>query len=254
MERLRRNAEEFEYTIGKQGGALTIATISEPLTLNLAISTDAGSSGVLGYLFDGLTETSWLTDQVEPALAESWEHLDDGLTWTFRIRRDVTWHDGEPFTAHDVDFTFNRIIYHHDIPASSRPSFHFRYLDEASGTWQESPMTVTALDDYTVQCVLPVPFAPFLRSMGTAIYPKHILEAHVDDGTFASTWDIDTDPSEVIGTGPFTIESYIPGEQVVLKPQPQLLAKGRRGQQPALSGRNGPYRCAGLRGRACQFP
>ena len=204
MERLRRNAEEFQYTIGKQGGALTIATISEPLTLNLAISTDAGSSGVLGYLFDGLTETSWLTDEVEPALAESWEHSEDGLTWTFHLRRDVTWHDGQPFTAHDVDFTFNRIIYNHDIPASSRPSFHFRYLDEASGTWQESPMTVTALDDYTVQCVLPVPFAPFLRSMGTAIYPKHILEAHVDDGTFASTWDIDTDPSEVIGTGPFT--------------------------------------------------
>ena len=81
-------------------------------------------------------------------------------------------------------------------------------------------MTVTALDDYTVECVLPAPFAPFLRSMGTAIYPRHILEKHVDDGTFASTWSIDTDPAEIIGTGPFTIESYVPGERVVMRRNP----------------------------------
>ena len=56
-------------------------------------------------------------------LAESWERSDDGLTWTFRLRTDVAWHDGQPFTAHDVDFTFNRIIYNHDIrPAAARRS------------------------------------------------------------------------------------------------------------------------------------
>ena len=217
---LRENAEEFEYVIGKRGGAFTFATISDPLTFNLAIATDASSSGVLGYLFEGLTETSWLTDEVEPLLAESWERSEDGLTWTFRLRKDVEWHDGERFTAHDVGFTFNRIIYNDDIPASSRPSFHFRFLDDESGEWQEAPMTVTAVDDFTVECVLPVPFAPFLRSMGTAIYPKHILEKHVDDGTFVETWGIDTDPAEVIGTGPFTIESYEPGERVVLRRNP----------------------------------
>ena len=215
VDRLRSNAEEFEYTTGQHGGTLTFASISEPLTFNLAISKDASSSGVLGYLFEGLTETSWLTDQVEPALAESWEHSEDGLTWTFHLRRDVRWHDGEPFTAHDVAFTFNRIIYNPDIPASSRATFQFRFLNEETGEWEESPMTVRAVDDYTVECVLPVPFATFLRSMGTAIYPRHILESHVDDGTFTSTWDIGTDPSEVIGTGPFTIESYVPGERLV---------------------------------------
>ena len=226
---LKRNAEEFEYSIGKPGGALTFATISEPLTLNLAIANDASSSGVLGYLFDGLTETSWLTDAVEPSLAESWERSEDGLTWTFNLRRDVRWHDGQPFTAHDVDFTFNRIIYNDDIPASSRPSFQFRFLNEATGQWQEAPMTVTALDDYTVECILPLPFAPFLRSMGTAIYPKHILEQHVDNGAFASTWDIDTDPAEVIGTGPFTIGSYVPGERVALRRNPDYWLKDDEG-------------------------
>ena len=229
VERLKKNAEEFEYAIGKHGGALTSATISEPLTFNLAISTDASSSGVLGYLFEGLTETSWLNDEVEPLLAESWERSEDGLTWTFHLRQDVKWHDGEPFTAHDVDFTFNRIIYNHDIPASSRPAFHFRLLDEETGEWKEEPMTVTALDDYTVECVLPGPFAPFLRSMGTAIYPKHILEEHVDDGTFIDTWDIDTDPTEIIGTGPFTIGVYEPGERVVMRRNPDYWLKDDAG-------------------------
>ena len=212
--RLRQNAEEFGYTVGSRGGRLTLVTISEPLTLNLAVSNDAGSSNVLGHLFEGLTETSWLTDEVEPALAESWESSEDGLTWTFHLRRDVTWHDGEPFSARDVDFTFNRIIYNDEIPASARPTFEFRYFED--GSWQTGRMTVAATDDHTVQITLPVPFAPFLRSLGTAIYPEHLLAPHIDDGTFASVWDIDTNPSDIVGTGPFSIASYEPGEQLVL--------------------------------------
>ena len=217
--RLRRNAAVFDYTVGSRGGRLTLATISEPLTFNLAISNDAGSSNVLGYLFEGLTETSWLTDEVEPALAESWERSPDGLTWTFHLRRDVTWHDGEPFTAHDVDFTFNRIIYNDEIPASARGTFEFPYLDE-EGAWQTDRMTVTAADDHTVQITLPVPFAPFLRSLGTSIYPEHLLAPHTEDGGFTSVWGIDTDPTEIVGTGPFSIAGYEPGERLVLQRNP----------------------------------
>ena len=228
-DQLRKNAEAFEYTIGKTGGTLTFATISEPLTLNLALAKDTGSVDVLEPLFEGLTEISWLTDQIEPALAESWTHSNDGLTWTFSLRKDVTWHDGTPFTAHDVDFTFNRIIYNEEIDATARATFNFRFLDEATGTWTEAKMTVTTLDDYTVECVLPVPFAPFLRYMTTAIYPKHILEQHVDDGTFASVWDLDTDPTEVIGTGPFSIERYDPGDRVVLQRNPSYWLKDDAG-------------------------
>ena len=225
-DQLRKNAEAFEQTIGKTGGVLTIATISEPLTLNLAIANDSGSSSVLGSLFDGLTETSWLTDEVEPALAESWIHSDDGLTWIFSLRKDVMWHDGEPFTAHDVEFTFNRIIYNEEINSSSRAAFNFRFLDDPT---REARMTVTALGDHTVAFVLPVPFAPFLRSMGTAIYPKHILEPYVDNGTFNEVWDIDTNPAEIIGTGPFTIELYVPKERVVLSRNPNYWLKDDAG-------------------------
>ena len=85
------------------------------------------------------------------------------------------------------------MIYNDDIPTNDRAAFQFRYLD-AAGQWQEAPMTVTTIDDYTVQFVLPTPFAPFLRAMGTAIYPRHILEPHVDDGTFNEVWGVDSDP------------------------------------------------------------
>ena len=214
--RLGANADEFEYTIGDYGGSLTFATIAEPLTFNLALASDAGSASVLGYLFEGLTDISWLSGEPQPNLAESWDVSADGLTWTFYLRRDVRWHDGEPFTARDVEFTFNRIIYNEDIATPDRAAFTFRLLDD-DGQWQEAPMTVEAIDDYTVQCVLPVSFAPFLRSMAQPIFPQHILRPHVDAGTFAEVWDIGTDPAEVIGSGPFLIDQYVAEERIVFR-------------------------------------
>lgn len=228
VKRLRRNASGFRYEIGSYGGTITYTTISEPLTFNYALANDAGSSGYLDYLFEGLTETSWLTDEVEPALAESWESSEDGLTWTFHLREDVQWHDGAPFTAQDVDFTFNRILYNDDVPTTDRAPFLFRFLND-DGEWQEERMSVTAVDDYTIQCVLPSPFATFLRSMGTAIYPSHILEPVLDSGDFESLWDINTEPAEVIGTGPFTISEYVPQERLTLQRNPNYWLQDEEG-------------------------
>jgi peptide/nickel transport system substrate-binding protein len=90
-------------------------------------------------------------------------------------------------------------------------------------------MTVRALDEYTVEFVLPVSFAPFLRSLGQAIYPRHILEPYVNDGTFDSVWDIETDPREVIGTGPFTIARYDTDELLVLRRNPNYWLKDAAG-------------------------
>ena len=231
VSRLRRNADEFEYAIGKRGGSLTYTTIGDPLTFNLALATDSASSGPLGYLFEGLTETSWLTHREEPALAQSWERSEDGLTWTFHLRRDARWHDGAPFTAHDVAFTFNRIIYNESIPAPARANFNFRFFDRDAGQWRNAPMTVTALDDHTVQCVLPAPLATFLHEMGAPIYPKHILERYVDAGAFNTVWGISADPAEVIGTGPFTIAGYEPGKRLTLRRNPDYWLKDAAGNR-----------------------
>ncbi len=227
--RLRGNADSFEYAVGTHGGTITYSTIGEPLTFNLVLAADASSSGYLGYVFEGLTETSWLNDAIEPRLAESWDHSQDGLEWTFRLRRDVSWHDGEPFTARDVDFTFNRIIYNDDIPTPSRDAFIFAYTDEATGEQKDGRMTVTALDDHTVRFVLPVSYAPFLRSMSAAIYPEHVLGPYVEAGTFTEVWDVDTAPSEVIGTGPFTITGFTPDDRVTLRRNPDYWMRDSAG-------------------------
>ena len=229
LERLKQNAAEFRYEVGKSGGSLTHSTISGPKTFNLAISTETSSTEILGYLFEGLTESSWLTSQMEGNLAERWETSDDGLVWTFYLRQGAKWSDGAPFTADDVLFTFQRIIYNDDIPASARPGLTIRYIDEATQQWQRGQIAVAKIDDHTVRFTLPVPFAPFLRTMGTPIYPKHLLEKHVDDGSFTSTWDVGTDPGEIIGTGPFTIERYDVGERIVLRKNPSYWKKDDAG-------------------------
>ena len=229
VHRLKQNAAEFRYEVGKPGGTLTYSTISGPKTFNLAISTETSSSEILGYVFEGLVETSWLTAEVEPSLAERWESSEDGLVWTFFLRKDVKWADGAPFSADDVIFTFSKIIYNDDIPASARPGLTIRYLDAATRTWKKGQVKAEKIDPHTVSFTLPVPFAPFLRSMETSIYPKHILERHVDDGTFTSTWDVGTDPGDIIGTGPFAIERYDLGERIVLKRNPRYWQRDATG-------------------------
>ncbi len=229
VDRLKQNAAEFRYETGKPGGTLTYSTISGPKTFNLAISTETSSTEILGYVFEGLVETSWMTAEVEPSLAERWESSEDGLVWTFFLRKDVKWADGAPFSADDVIFTFSKIIYNDDIPASARPGLTIRYLDAATQTWKKGQVKAEKIGPHTVRFTLPVPFAPFLRSMETSVYPRHILERHVDDGTFTSTWDVGTEPADIIGTGPFTIERYDVGERIVLKRNPRYWQKDAAG-------------------------
>ena len=231
VEQLKKNAAEFRYESGKPGGTLTYSTISGPKTFNLAISTETSSTEILDYVFEGLVETSWLTAEVEPSLAERWEASEDGLVWTFYLRKDVEWADGAPFSADDVVFTFSKIIYNKDIPASARPGLTIRYLDDAAQTWKKGQVKTEKIDAHTVKFTLPAPFAPFLRGMSTSIYPRHVLEKHVDDGTFTSTWDVGTRPADVIGTGPFTIERYDVGERIVLKRNPRYWQRDAAGNR-----------------------
>ena len=204
---------QLDYSIGRPGGTLTFATTEGPQTFNLALANDGPSVGFLSYLFEGLTTISSCTGQVEPALAQWWQSSGDGLTWTFHLRRDVQWHDGTPFTAHDVVFTFDHIIKNYDLGA--RALF--------------PGIRVAALDDYRVRFNLSGPSPTFLRNMGTAIYPRHILQPYVNAGTFAETWSVNTNPSEVIGTGPFTIQSYVPGNSLMLVRNPNYWLKDDEG-------------------------
>jgi len=118
----------------------------------------------------------------------------------------VFWSDGVAFTADDVVFTFNDLIYNEKIPTSARDLF----------TIDGRTIKVEKINAFTVKFTLPFRFAPFLRSMGQSILPKHRLKKAVDEEQFAFTWGIDSEPVDIVGTGPYALSKYIPGQRVAL--------------------------------------
>ena len=150
---------------------LLTATISDPKTFNPILAVDEPSNVAIGQLFDALVRLDPRTTEIEPSLAERWEYNADGTVCTFHLRHDVRWHDGEPFTAADVVFTFDA-IFDDRVPNSLK---HVLTVDG-----QRSK--VEALDDYTVRFRLPRPFAPLLNSIGVPILPKHVLGDALADG------------------------------------------------------------------------
>ncbi|NQT30646.1 MAG: peptide-binding protein [Candidatus Saganbacteria bacterium] len=162
--------------------------------LNPILSTDTTSSAVEGTIFSGMTKVNEKLEIV-PDLAKSWEVSPDGKTWTFALRRDVTWHDGHPFTAEDVVFTFNSIL-NPKINSVRRSD----YIIDGE------PIKFKALDKYTVQAVLPKPFAPFLVRSGMSIIPKHILsDKDINRAQFNR---------KPIGTGPFKFSKWVSGDHI----------------------------------------
>jgi peptide/nickel transport system substrate-binding protein len=207
--------EKVGTEIGKYGGTLTLSSISDPKTFNSVVAKETSSTMITGFMFEGLVETDGVTTEVKPALAESWEVAEDKVTWTFHLRKDVVWFDGEPFTADDVIFTFNDLYYNPTIPTSARVKF-----------------------------ITPKPFAPMLRSIGMAILPKHVLESKVvkvdpdttEEGempqqTFNSTWGIDTPPEEIIGTGLYMLKEFKPSQYMVLVRNPNYWKKDAAGNR-----------------------
>lgn len=192
------------HPVGRYGGQVRYAGLSDPRTLNPLLSRESSSTDVLAWLFDGLVEIDPQTGEVTPGLAHSWEFSDDGLEWTFHLRKGVYWHDGVEFTADDVIFTFD-LIYDPSIPTTSRDVFTIagKYLEYEK------------VDRYTVRFRLPEPFAPLLRSMVGAILPRHRLYDAWREGRFNETWGVNTPVQEIIGTGPLRAVSYLPGERVV---------------------------------------
>ena len=227
--------KEFkEYQIGKKvdlskvsfqrgtyGGTLYSALSSDPKTFNLVLAHETSSTDAVGELFEGLTEVDVKTLKPSPSLAKSWEFKDNGLKWIFHLRKGVKWFDGKEFTADDVVFTYNEIYFNPKIPNSTKDSFLIG---------GKLP-TVKKLDKYTVEFDLPSPFAPLLYSLGAPIFPKHILEKVIKEGKFMEFWNVSTPPSKLIGTGPYMLVKYEPGQYLVYKRNPYYWKKSPWGDR-----------------------
>jgi peptide/nickel transport system substrate-binding protein len=195
-------AASFPFTAdpaaAKTGGRLTLGRLaSSPLTtVNLLLANDNPTQTILNLCQEYLVGISPIDGEFVPGLADAWEIAADGRTYTFHLNRRAHWHDGRPFTANDVLFSFDA------------------QADEATGT-QFQASFVNAVESYrkidsdTVEIVAADVFAPivFLGNTLTAIMPKHIWRDVPFDLWADDPGSTGTDPARVIGTGPFRFVS-----------------------------------------------
>lgn len=211
-----------------QVSRIVVAVTTDPKTFNYILSEE--SPNIFGLTYAGLLSQDGLTGDLVPDLAESWEISDDGLTITYTLRDGLQWSDGEPLTADDVVFTYNDVIFNPAIPTSTRDILRIG----AAGTLPQ----VVKLDDRRVQFIAPEPFAPLLRfSGGIAIMPEHALIDSVttvgsnDEPRFLSTWNTDTNPAQIVSSGPYKLTRYLPNQRVTFRRNPYYWRKDRQGEQ-----------------------
>jgi peptide/nickel transport system substrate-binding protein len=175
-------------------------SLFEPTGIDPAQSWDDTSSFYVGNIYDTLVRLNPRTMKIEPSLATSWETSPDGRTWTFHLRRGVRFHDGTPFDADAVVFTF------------------FRQMDTTNpNRLQDFPLfadiftflkTVRKIDPLQVQFILSEPFFPFLATLtvdcAAIVSPQAVKKSGAD---FAR---------QPVGTGPFKLSSWQKNKRLVL--------------------------------------
>jgi peptide/nickel transport system substrate-binding protein len=187
-------------------GTLVYGISTQPNTLNPLTAPDIVSRWAIELVFDGLVDVNERLEIV-PALAQSWQVSPDGLTWSFDLRRGVRWHDGTPFTASDVQFTYQAIF--DPAAKSTLPRSDYQAIARL-----ETP------DDTTVRFILKEPDASFLSKLTLGIVPQHLLA-----GQDLSSADFNRYP---VGTGPFVLQEWLSGQHLRFTANPAYFG-GRPG-------------------------
>ncbi|RLT32987.1 MAG: peptide ABC transporter substrate-binding protein [Chloroflexi bacterium] len=172
-----------------EGGAFIEGIPGIPTTLNPLVSdttTDLAAADVHAVIFDGLVRVG-LDGSFEPALAEKWEIDPSGMVYTFTLRPDVKWHDGEAFGVEDVLFTLRSV----QGPA-------FTGSPSLATVWRT--VLVERAGDMSIRCKLQAPFAPFLKYATVPIVPAHLLA-----DTPPEQWANSAFSQKPVGTGPYRI-------------------------------------------------
>ncbi len=206
------------------GGTMYLSVASSPQSFNFYGTLDGVAYTVAGNYLNGLVEMHPVTNDLLPALAESWEVSEDNTVVTFHLR-DVKWSDGVQFTADDVIFTFENFLLNKFAEGNSIARF----------TIGGELVKFEKVDDMTVKATLPMPYGPFFTVLSHAsIYPSHILKDQInseDPGSVNELWTTDTPLDQIVGTGPFVLDQYIVDQKVVLKKNPNYWKEDRWGNK-----------------------
>lgn len=172
------------------------------------------SEGQIAYqLFEGLVTVDEDGNDI-PGVAESWESTDDFKTWTFKLRKDAKWSNGEPVTAHDFVFSWQRLA----NPMTASPySSYLNYMqvenaqDVIDGKKKPEELGVKALDDHTFQVSLssPIPYLVGMTTHQTVLpVPKAVVEKHGD------AW---VRKENIVGNGAYVLDEHVINEKIVFK-------------------------------------
>lgn len=186
----------------KRGGVLRIIPADAPTQFDPMMAQTSADVDAMFAMYDNLAArmVAEKGEPIRPQLAESWEYSQDGLSYTFKLRKGVTFHHGTPFTAKDVEYTFQRIL---DPKSGSQFTSGLKTLSK-----------IEVVDDYTIRFHLKEPNPTFLYRIsggGFGIVPSDRTAAQL--------------AKEPSGTGPYKLAQYTAGERLVLKRNEQYWDK-----------------------------
>lgn len=200
--------EETEETASTSGGTISVMLSTNVMSLDTCLATDGESFEVIADCVDGLTQMD-ADGAAVAAAAESWDVSDDGLTYTFHLREDAVWSNGDPVTANDFVFAWQRGV-------TDNEEYGYMFSDIAqivnasaiqNGEADVSELGVTAVDDYTLEVNLEVPVSYFESLMYfPTFYPiNQSFYESLDEGTYGTSADT------YLSNGAFILTDYIPG-------------------------------------------
>lgn len=190
-----------QYESGKK---LIIGRANDSVSLDPSFTTDVDSFKVTVNVLETLVKCETEGTQILPCLAESWSSSEDGLTWIFKLRQGVRFHDGSVFNADAVVFNFHRWMY----GSSSNPDGNFIYWNYIFGGYPGLVNSVNKHSEYSVEIKLNKPYAPFLYALTMPAFG------------IASPKAIDEYKSKIfehpVGTGPFVFKSWERNKSITL--------------------------------------
>ena len=234
------DGDSEESTGGDDAGAasatLTFGTSADPVVLDGILVSDGESLRAIDQMFEGLVTLEPGGTEVVPNLATDWETSEDGLDWTFNLRDDVTFHDGEPFNAEAVCYNFDRWYNFEGSFQNPAATYYwqtvfggFKNTDPDSGAPTESNFKSCSVDDeHTVTISLNTASSSFLAGLAltnfTFASPKALEEFDANDGRvnaegiFRATGTYGTE--HPTGTGPFMFKEWVRNDHLTMVRNP----------------------------------